>query len=260
MHSRLPLRRVRVGVLVLAMTRKRTYRAFTHREAVFRICCEKFDAVTGEIVHQRRILEGYIDRHPAFRPALEPVELRPDAPEVAQRMARAAKLVGVGPMAAVAGAMAQCAAEAGLRAGATEAIVENGGDIYLKAAEPVIIGLHAGTVSIGNGGPASIETLARLAFSLQPHDTPISICSSSGKMGHSRSLGECDLATVVAKDAALADAAATLAANLVRTVGEVAAALERIAAVEGIDGVMIVQNDHVGLAGRLPQLVLTKTR
>ena len=227
------------------MSEKRTDRTYTHKEAVFRICCEKFDAAGAEIVRQRRILEDYIGRHPAFRRSLEPVAPDGGAPEVARRMSRAARLVGVGPMAAVAGAMAQCAAEAGLRASAPEAIVENGGDIYLKAAEPVVIGLHTGTAEVAD----------RLAFALEAQDTPIAICSSSGKMGHSTSLGECDLATVVAKDAALADAAATLAANLVSKVGEVDAALERIAGIEGIDGVLIVKNDRVGLAGRLPRLV-----
>jgi ApbE superfamily uncharacterized protein (UPF0280 family) len=74
-------------------------------------------------------------------------------------------------------------------------------------------------------------------------------------MGHSTSLGECDLATVVARDAALADAAATQAANLVRTVEDVDQALEHIAAIEGVEGVMIVKNDRVGLTGQLPPLV-----
>ena len=230
------------------MTQKRIYRPFTHKEAVFRICCEKFDAVCEEIVRQRRILEDYIARFPAFESSLEPIELEGRAPEVARRMARAARLVGVGPMAAVAGAMAQCAAAAGLRAGAAEAVVENGGDIYLRAAAPVIIALHTGTAELAD----------RLAFSLQPGDTPISICSSSGKMGHSMSLGECDLAVAVAKQAALADAAATQAANLVKKVGEVDSALERIADIKGIDGVVIVKNDRIGLAGSLPPLVKTR--
>ncbi len=224
---------------------KRRYRTFTYREAVIRICCEAFDAVTHEIVRQRQILEDYIRRHPAFGDSFEPVELLPEAPEVARRMAQAARAVGVGPMAAVAGAMAQWAAEAGLKAGAAEAIVDNGGDIYLQAAEPVVVGLHAGM-----GKPAN-----RLAFSLQPADTPVAICSSSGRMGHSTSLGQCDLATVVARDAALADAAATQAANLVRMVEDVDAALERIVAIDGIDGLVVVKDDRIGLAGCLPSLV-----
>jgi hypothetical protein len=74
-------------------------------------------------------------------------------------------------------------------------------------------------------------------------------------MGHSMSFGLCDLATIVAKDAALADAAATQAGNLVKTVHDVDAALERISAIDGIDGVLLVKDDRVGLAGHLPRLV-----
>lgn len=224
---------------------KRIYRSFTHREAVFSICCDEFDAVCAEIVRQRGILEEYIAGHAEFRHSLEPITVGNDAPAAARQMAQAGRLVGVGPMAAVAGAMAQLAAQAGLEAGAGEAIVENGGDIYLQTTEAVIIALHTGSGDLTD----------RLGFSLEADDTPIAICSSSGKMGHSMSLGKCDLATVVAPNAALADAAATQAANLVATVADVDAALERIAAIEGIDGVMIVKNDHVGLAGRLPPLV-----
>jgi len=224
---------------------KRTYRTFTHHEAVLRICCDAFEAVTEEIVRQRRVLEDYILRHAAFGASFEPVELLPDAPEVAQRMARAAWSVGVGPMAAVAGAMAELAVDAALKAGAAEAIVDNGGDIFVQATSPVVIALHTGTAKLAG----------RLAFSLRPEDTPISVCSSSGKMGHSTSLGQCDLATVVARDGALADAAATQAGNLVRTVDDVDAALARIMAIDGIDGLVIVKDDRVGLAGHLPALV-----
>jgi hypothetical protein len=144
--------------------------------------------------------------------------------------------------------MAQCAAEAAIKAGAPEAIVDNGGDIYLKAVEPVIISLNTGTARLSN----------RFAFSLQPSDTPISICSSSGQMGRSKSLGKCNLATVVAGDAALADAAATQAANLVKAEDDVNPALESIAAIEGVQSVLIVKNDRVGLAGNLPPLVKIK--
>lgn len=226
------------------MKHTRVYQTFVHKEAVFRICCEAYDAVTREIVRQRTILEGYIERQPEFQHSLKPITLLDDAPDAAQRMARAADSVGVGPMAAVAGAMAQLAVEAGIHAGAAEAIVENGGDIYLQTNGPVVIGLYSG----------GSETIDRLAFELQPTDTPLSICSSSGKMGHSMSLGQCDLATVVSKDAALADAAATLAANLVKRVDDVEAALNHIAGIAGIDGVLIVKDGHVGLAGKLPPL------
>jgi ApbE superfamily uncharacterized protein (UPF0280 family) len=228
-----------------SVIKKRTYQTFIHRDALFHICCDKFNVITNEIVRQRQILEDYIKHNPNFKHSIEPLELCDDAPEIAQRMARAAQLVGVGPMAAVAGAMAQYAAEASLKAGASEVIVENGGDIYLRTEESVIIGLHTGTTKLSD----------KLGFSIQAHDTPISICSSSGKMGHSMSLGDCDLATVVSKDAALADAAATLVANLVKTAIDIDQALEHITSIKGIEGVLIVKNDRIGLAGHLPQFV-----
>ncbi len=224
---------------------QRIYKTFIHKEAVFRICCEAFDAVTAEIVRQRKMLEDYIARHPEFQTAFEPVALLADAPPSAQQMAHAADGVGIGPMAAVAGMMAQLAVQAGIKAGADEVIVENGGDIYLQTKEPVVIGLY----------PGAGELAGRLAFSLKAEDTPISICSSSGKMGHSTSLGKCDLATVVSKDAALADAAATQAANLVQTMADVEPTLNRIAAIDGVDGVLIIKDGNIGMVGKLPSLV-----
>jgi ApbE superfamily uncharacterized protein (UPF0280 family) len=227
------------------MSRTRVYRTFIHKEAVLRICCESFAAVTEEIVRQRAILEEYIRRHPLFQHSLQPVAVLADAPEVVRRMAAAARKVGVGPMAAVAGAMAHLAVEAGLKAGAEEVIVDNGGDIYLRTVESVIIGLY----------PGESGQIGRLAFSVEASDTPLSICSSSGKMGHSLSFGRCELATVVAADGALADAAATKMGNLVTSVDDVEPALNQMVSIDGIRGVMIVQEGHVGLAGKLPPLV-----
>ena len=47
-------------------------------------------------------------------------------------------------------------------------------------------------------------------------------------MGHSMSLGHCDLATVISRDAALADAAATQAANKVKCTDEIEPTLNKI--------------------------------
>jgi uncharacterized protein len=229
------------------MPHSRIYRTFTYREAVLRICCREFDVVASEIVRQRHLLEDYLQRHPEFQRSLTPIEPYPDAPEIARHMAWAATLVGVGPMAAVAGAMAQWAAKAALAAGVEEVIVDNGGDIYLKAVEPVIVSLGTGTSKLAD----------RLAFRVEPEETPLSICSSSSKMGHSMSLGQCDLATIVAEDAALADAAATQAANLVQTPTDIDMALERIMRIRDILGVLLVKDDRIGLAGRLPRLIKT---
>ena len=204
--------------------------------------CDRFEAVTDEIVRLRDVLEEYIARHGEFASSLKPVEPLDDAPEIVRRMAQAAGTVGVGPMAAVAGTVAQMSAET---AGDAEAIVENGGDVFLSARRRVTVGLYAGD------GPLRDS----LALSVPPEAMPLAVCSSSGVMGHSLSLGKCDLACVVSRDASLGDAAATHAANLVKTPDDIAAALEQIAAIDGVDGVLMVQGDRIGMAGDLPPLV-----
>jgi hypothetical protein len=84
---------------------------------------------------------------------------------------------------------------------------------------------------------------------------PLAICSSSSFMGHSLSFGACDLATAVAPDGALADAAATLACNLVKSARDVPGVLQRIASLSGICAVLIIKADKVGMAGDLPELI-----
>lgn len=227
------------------MRPKRTYERFAHKGANFRIACDRLDVVTRQIVRQRSILERYIARHGEFGRSLAPVATLTDAPEVACRMARAAAATGVGPMAAVAGTMAQLAVEAALDDGADEAIVENGGDMFLVCRQEAIVGLYPGP------GPLA----EALALAVEGSATPMAVCSSSGTMGHSVSFGRCDLATVVSRDAALADAAATLAANMVKTPDDLDSTLERILAIEGVDGLLLVKGDRIALAGDLPPLV-----
>jgi ApbE superfamily uncharacterized protein (UPF0280 family) len=223
----------------------RTYQNYSHRGATFRIASTHIQIIKGEIRRQRGLLEGYIARHPEFAAALEPLELLAGAPEVARRMQAAAAAIGVGPMAAVAGTMAQLAVEAARAAGAAEAIVENGGDIFLHSPDAVTVALYAGD------NPLS----GKLALMIRPQSMPLAICSSSSFMGHSLSFGSCDLATVVAPDGALADAAVTLACNLVNSPGDVPPVLERISALPGVRGLLIIKADKVGMAGDLPELV-----
>jgi ApbE superfamily uncharacterized protein (UPF0280 family) len=226
----------------------RQYRSFAYRRANYRLSClppELAEVIRAEIRTQRGLLEDYVERQPEFLTALEPLNLLPGAPAAAVRMQAAARLTGVGPMAAVAGILAELAVGAALRAGAVEAIVDNGGDLFAASNREVVVGLFAGSRSPLDG----------LAFRLPPGQLPLAVCSSSSKMGHSLSFGDCDLATVVSSDAALADAAATLACNLVRNPGDIDAALKRLAAIPGVEGVLIVKEDRVGLAGELPELI-----
>ena len=89
------------------------------------------------VIQERQQLEAYIAAHPGFLTSLVPWPPDPFAPLVVREMIDAATAVGVGPMAAVAGALA---ARVGrhLAPLSPEVIVENGGDIFMNVARPII--------------------------------------------------------------------------------------------------------------------------
>ena len=209
---------------------------------------EEFQLITETIVQERKNIEKFILLHPAFASALKPIRLLPEAPPIVQKMAKASKVTGLGPMASVAGTLAQYGVEAAMKAGCTDVLVENGGDMYIASSSPVTIGIYAGKNSIG----------AQLAFHILPEDLPLSICSSSSEMGHSLSFGNCELATVVAKEAALADSAATLVCNSISKQEDVAQVLDDVGRIEGIQGILVVKDNNVGLWGTLPKIVRNK--
>lgn len=223
----------------------RYFSSYTLEGANFRISSSKTEIVIKELQNQRRILIEYIRRHPEFMDALLPVLPKTNPPEIVSRMTDAADQIGVGPMAAVAGINAEFAVRAAIQQGAGETIVENGGDIYLQVEKPIIIGIYAKD-SLLSG---------KVALYIQPEETPVAICSSSSKMGHSKSFGNCNLATVIARDAALADSAATHVCNQIKTIDDIHPVLEKIGEVEGILGGLVIKDDQIGLIGQLPELV-----
>ena len=190
-------------------------------------------------------LEAYIALYPAFRDSLVPIEPLPMAPPIALDMHRAAEATGVGPLAAVAGAMAEHAAMWAVGEGHRDVIVENGGDVFLHSVHAAYVSLYAGTSSLAH----------RVAFLVPEDRMPLAICSSSGVMGHSRSFGAADLVSVVAKSAAVADAAATAICNRVKTAGDIEPTLAVAMDLVGVDGVLIVVDGKIGMIGDLPELV-----
>jgi ApbE superfamily uncharacterized protein (UPF0280 family) len=220
----------------------RRFRSFSWKDTNLKVASHFFDEVTAEIVRQRRLLEAFIKTHRDFVTALTPVSLPENAPEVARRMAAAAQQTGLGPMAAVAGTLSQLGVEKALQCGDRDVVVENGGDIFMCIDRPLLVGIYA--------GPGGLD----LAFEVNPADTPLAICSSSGRMGHSLSLGDCDLACAVAEDGALADAAATKLANQIRRAADLQSAVHAVMNTAGLSGVLAVQGGNVALAGCLPEL------
>ncbi len=163
------------------------------------------------VVKYRSILEKYIEQHPIFLTSLEPIPVDEDAPHIVKVMAEAGEKAGVGPMAAVAGAIADFVGTE-LSAFSPEVIIENGGDIYLKSSRKRVVGIYAGKSPL----------TGKVGLEINGEDTPIGISTSSGTVGHSLSFGKADAATVIAGSATLSDAVATAIGNLVKAPADIA--------------------------------------
>ena len=194
-----------------------------------------------EALYQFRYpVEAYIRQHPEFQDSLVPLPPDPLAPALIREMLEAGRLAGVGPMAAVAGAIGEFVGRA-LQAWSPEIIVENGGDLFLASREPVTVGVYAGESPLSR----------RIGVALPPRPEGVGICTSSGTVGPSLSFGQADAVTVLAASAALADAAATAVGNRVKTGKDIPEALERAREIPGIEGALIVIGDQLGAWGQL---------
>jgi ApbE superfamily uncharacterized protein (UPF0280 family) len=157
------------------------------------------------VLKYRHQLETYVAMKPQFQKSLVPLAEDPYAPGIVREMIQTSQLAHVGPMAAVAGAMAEFVSKDVLKL-SREVIVENGGDIYLTTSKKRTIGIYAGD------SPLSFK----IGIMIAPGETPLGICTSSGTVGHSLSLGNADAVCILSKSAALADAAATAVGNVVK--------------------------------------------
>ena len=192
------------------------------------------------VLKYRDALEKYIERHPSFLTSLEPLPVGDDAPRIVKSMAEAAMKVGVGPMASVAGAIAEFVGNE-LLTFSPEIIVENGGDIYLKTLKKRIVGIYAGKSPL----------TGKIGLEINGEDTPLGICTSSGTVGHSLSHGKADAVIVLSKSATLADAAATAIGNLIAQPSDIPNGIEFAKTTDGLKGVVIIEGDNIGLWGEV---------
>lgn len=227
--------------------RSRTAEVIRYKETAARVVADGrfLPEARREIERQYETIVGYSGRNPDFTVSLEPLPFDPAAPEIVRRMMEAGLRAGVGPMAAVAGAIAEFTLKAMLAAGADDVIVENGGDIAMFISEPVIIPVFAGD-----------SRLAGLGLRLQPSDRIVGLCTSSGTVGHSLSFGIADAAIVMAGDVCLADAAATSLGNSIkeRNKESMERALES-AWIDGLDAMVAVAGDLLAFNGYPPEMV-----
>jgi ApbE superfamily uncharacterized protein (UPF0280 family) len=231
----------------------RTYRTRMGREGLvgFRVAVKETDLmvlaqrdlsieVRDLIIRERQQLEAYIQQHPDFLTTLSPSPPDLYAPPLVRDMIQAATAAGVGPMAAVAGASAARVGQA-LLAFTDEVIVENGGDIFMHLRRPATVSLYAGRSPLSN----------KLGLRIPAEPQTWGVCTSSGTVGHSLSLGQADAACVVAADTALADACATALGNRVTSASDINEALDWLGGIPGLTGALVVVGEHLGAWGHI---------
>jgi ApbE superfamily uncharacterized protein (UPF0280 family) len=221
---------------------------FEYRETAVTIEAAEKEIALAEsaILSAREEVEAYIAKDPFFATTFEPYPVQEDMGEVVKRMCLAAEKAGVGPMAAVAGAISQQAVRAMVEAGCRHCLVDNGGDIAMRTTKTVTVGLYAGE-----------QTPNYLALEVLPTRGMYGICTSSGTIGPSISMGRADLATVIAEDVALADACATKLGNLIEEddVTLMEKSLRQVLAIEGVKGALVMAGGKLGMGGEVPRLV-----
>jgi ApbE superfamily uncharacterized protein (UPF0280 family) len=185
---------------------------------------------TKDIVHTYRIqLEGYIRSRP--------------------EMVSAARMFGVGPMAAVAGTIADLVGSDLLRH-SHEVIVENGGDIFLKTSRPATVSIFAGDSPLSN----------KIGLVIHPEQMPTGVCTSSATVGPSLSLGIADAVCIVARSASIADAAATAFGNKITSKVNLKREIESIKESEPIMGGMVIIGKTMATWGEIELTKISKRR
>ena len=192
------------------------------------------------VLRYRFQLESYLQDHPNFFHSLRPVVWDDFAPTLVKEMMRAAQAARVGPMAAVAGAMAEFVGR-DLLGESPEVIVENGGDLFIQLSRELKIAIFA--------GPSPLSM--RVGLKISEAAKGLGVCTSSGTVGPSLSFGKADAVCVLSPSAALADAAATAVGNVVKSAGDLTTGLETAQSIEGVTGAVLIVGEKMGAWGKV---------
>ena len=193
------------------------------------------------LVDLRRSMDAYLLMDPQYKAALTPYDAGLEAPSILKEMAKVSHKTGIGPMSAVAGAVAQHVAEfLKSQFGVKEVIVENGGDIYAEAHSDMDIAVFAGQSPLSE----------KIGLHIPAASFPLGVCTSSGTVGPSLSLGRADAVMIVCRDVLLADSYATAMANRIKTVYDLQTVIDRIQNIPDILGAIAVKDDRMAICGQ----------
>ncbi|MDD4635651.1 MAG: UPF0280 family protein [Dehalococcoidales bacterium] len=235
------------------MYQNRYYRSWVNSHGLisFQVTCGQTDLMiqAQSDIHKQAafyatkyhdLISKYIKYNPTFEKSLIPMVIDKQAPPIVISMFEASDKAGVGPMAAVAGAIAEYTGKDLLRY-SKEIIIENGGDIFLSTSHKRTIAVYAGNSPLSG----------KIGIIIPEKTTTKGICTSSGTVGHSLSFGKADAAMAISCSAILADAAATAIGNVVKTVEDIDSGLDIARSISGIDGALIIIGSKLGVWGNI---------
>lgn len=237
----------------IVVAEPRTYRSYADHDVFtnFRVVVDTSDLyikalsnledqAKAFVMECRAQIEDSIARRRKFLTSFDPIDANPLDSSTPTRMIQAAKKAGVGPMAAVAGAVAEFVGR-NLLLFSREIVVENGGDIFVHVNRPIVIGVYAGTSPISD----------KIGIKIGPTAMPLGICTSSAKVGPSTSLGRADAATVVSYDVSLADAVATGLGNRITSARNMKSAVEWAMNIDGVLAALVIFEDKLAVSGEI---------
>ena len=222
--------------------------SFSIRESSCSIICDKKVGIhiAKESINKNRVaLENYCVTNPLFLSSFEPVHVT-DGPLIVNLMSIYSEKANVGPMAAVAGVLADMAVSDMIKEKCKVAVVENGGEVSAMSNIPIDVMLSAGNISLSN------------FFCFRLTTFPIGIATSSGCFSHAFSFGDAEAATTFCKTAGLADAASTAVCNVVKGKkydDAIKRGIEKAKSIQDVNGALIIYNDLIGTYGRIPKLI-----
>jgi ApbE superfamily uncharacterized protein (UPF0280 family) len=193
----------------------------------------------------RSYIENHIHAHPDFSTSLVPVAPICHGPEIIRDMIDAGIKARVGPMAAIAGAIAQYTGKE-LMHFSDQVIVENGGDVFLKTNSSTTLAIFAGN------SPLSMKVGVKIAA----RENSFALCTSSGTIGHSKSFGQADAVTILSSSCTLADAVATALANWVKNESDIQTAIDQGKEIPGVEGIIVIKKKKLGAWGEVELVAL----
>ena len=235
------------------MYQERVYRQEMNARGLFAYTVEIFesdlmiytDQMLSKEAHKwtefyRNEIETYAHLKPEFIGALAPQICLKSASSLIQHMHQASAKAGVGPMATVAGCISYYVGRKLLES-CREVMIENGGDIFLKSFTEKKIKIFAGDSPFSN----------KIALKVPPTPKGVGICTSAGKIGHSLSFGNADAVVIISEDVLLADAVATATGNRIKSKDNINEGIEFAKSIEGVQGIVIIVDDQIGLWGEI---------